>query len=133
MHKLRTPEDDYWLRLEFRVSGEFPGMAEKRLQYFWCDGFSPREYFLDDPEPRIVGQAWIVEVQAQQKWEFTLFLGRTFPSREAIDWPSLLPAAGITCWVAMDIDGRRIQMDPAAAVPDFELPKKRNAQNRGSA
>jgi hypothetical protein len=128
-----TPqEEDYWLSLEFRISREFPGMADERLQHFWCDGFTPRQYFLDGPEPRIVGHAWICEDQHQQEWEFTLFLRRPDASRESIHWPSLLPGENVTCWVAMDIEGKRIQIEPGAAIPDFEPPKKRNAQNRGS-
>ena len=124
-------EEDYWLHLEFRMESEFQGMSDKRLQHFWCDGFTPTQYFLDGPDHRIVGHAWIVEEQDQQVWEFTLFLDRTFPSRDAIDWSALLPAEDVTCWVAMDIDGKRMQIEPAAAVPDFEKPPKRNAKNRG--
>jgi hypothetical protein len=133
MQESNTPqEDDFWVSLEFRISREFPGMPDKRLQRFWCDGFTPHKYFLDDPVPRIVGHAWMCEDQNQQEWEFTLFLRRRYPSREAIEWWLHLPGPNVTCWVAMDIEGKRVQMEPAAAVPDFnfEPPKKRNAQNR---
>jgi hypothetical protein len=125
-------EKNFWLRLEHRVSREFPGMADKELQHFWCDGFSPHQYLFDDPVPRIVGRAWIVNVQHQEDWEFTLLLDRPYASREAIDWPSLLPPEDVTCWIALDRPCKRIQLEPSAAIRDFEKPPKRNAKNRGT-
>ena len=32
---------------------------------------------------------------------------------------SLLPAYGMTCWVAFDEPRRRLELEPAAAVPDL--------------
>jgi hypothetical protein len=112
-------EDDYWLSLEFRVSREFPGMADKRLQHFWCDGFTPGEYLLSDPVPRIVGRTWIADERNYENWEFTLFLGKQCASRAEIDWPSLLPPENVTCWIAIDHPGKRIHIEPSAAVPDL--------------
>jgi len=39
----------FWVSLEFRLCGEFAGLRERRYCYFWCDGFIPSHYLLDDP------------------------------------------------------------------------------------
>ncbi len=111
-------EADYWVSLEYRVCREFAGMPERRLQFMWCDGFIPCEYILDGPPPRIVGRAWICYGQRQAEWKFTLLLPRPFGSREQIDWASLFPPENMTRWLALDEAGRRIEIEPAAAVPD---------------
>jgi hypothetical protein len=46
---------------------------------------------LDDPVPRIVGRAWIVEGQRQENWEFTLYLKHRYVSRADIPWELLPP------------------------------------------
>jgi hypothetical protein len=112
-------EADYWASLEYRVCREFAGMPERRLQYLWCDGFIPSEYRLDDPQPRITGRAWICNGPKQAEWEFALLLPRPFRSRQEIDWASLLPAENVTRWLSLDERTRRIEMEPAAAVPDL--------------
>jgi hypothetical protein len=112
-------EADYWLRLEFRLCGEFAGMADRRLRYYWCDGFIPLQYLLDDPLPRITGRVWIVNGQEQEEWDFTLFLPQPVGSRQQIDWATLLPPANVTRWLALDLFRRRIEVEPGAAVPDL--------------
>ncbi len=42
-------EKSFWVSLEFRLCGEFAGLPERRYCYFWCDGFIPGHYLLDDP------------------------------------------------------------------------------------
>jgi hypothetical protein len=111
-------ESDYWLALMFRVCGEFAGMSENHLRFRWCDGFIPQEYRLDAPSPCITGRAWIVDGQEQELWEFTLFLNGPVASISEIDWRSLLPPQDVTRWIAVDVPGKRIQVEPSAAVPD---------------
>ncbi len=113
-------EADFWLRLEFRLCGELAGQTDRALRRFWCDGFVPREYHLEGAEPRIAGRAWIVSGQRQREWEFVLFLPHAFDSVEAIDWSALLPPEHVTNWLALDVPGERLQIEPAAAVPDGE-------------
>ncbi|AMV29151.1 hypothetical protein VT84_32450 [Gemmata sp. SH-PL17] len=112
-------EADFWLRLEFRLCSEFAGMADRHLRYLWCDGFGPERYHLGDFEPRITGHVWICNGDKQDKWEFTLFLPHPIGSRDEIDWASLLPPGNVTRWLAFDSRGKRIQIEPAAAVPDL--------------
>ncbi len=108
----------FWGILEYRLCREFEGMTDRHLQYMWCDGFTPMQYLLDDAVPRITGQAWICNGSHQAKWEFTLFLPHPVGSVEAIDWATLLPPENVTRWLAIDQASGRIQIEPAAAVPD---------------
>ncbi len=111
-------EDEFWPRLEYRVSREFAGIPDNQLRCLWCDGFTPRQYHLDDPAPRVEGQAWICKGSQQDEWEFTLFLPTGIGSRAEIPWASLLPPEDVTRWLALDRGRKRIQIEPAAAVPD---------------
>lgn len=113
-------ESAFWLELEHRVSREFEGMRgdSNHLRSFWCDGLVPRQYHIEQADPRITGLAWIVRNEDQQEWEFTLFLPHPFASREAIEWERLLPPAYVTKWIAVDIEARSIQFEPTAAMPD---------------
>ncbi len=112
-------EKSYWLELEYRVCREFSGMPERSLHYWWCDGFIPKEYFLQDPTPRITGTAWICNGGNQNEWEFTLFLDKRVSSREEIDWAANLPPEEVTRWMAFDERKKMIQFEPKAAVPDL--------------
>jgi hypothetical protein len=111
-------EDDFWPALEYRVSREFGGIPDNQLRCLWCDGFIPSYYRLGEPDPRIEGRAWICRGSEQAEWEFTLFLPRPIGSREGIPWASLLPPENVTRWLALDRVGKRIQIEPAVAVPD---------------
>jgi hypothetical protein len=112
-------EKYFWGSLEFRLCREFAGLPERRYQYFWCDGFVPREYILDGPSPRITGQCWICNGPRQAEWEFVLLLPRSYGSREAIDWASLHPAENTTRWMSFDEGRKYIEIEPAVAVPDL--------------
>lgn len=63
-------EKSFWMCLMFRLRGEFAGLPERRYQYFWCDGFDPKEFLLDDSRPRITGKAWLGNYPAQDVWDF---------------------------------------------------------------
>jgi hypothetical protein len=113
-------EHDFWIALEFRLSDEFAGMPQNHLRFYWCDGFTPSDYHLDSPTPRISGRVWIVNGQVQGEWDFTLLLNRPIRSRSEIDWASLLPPDNVTKWLGVDLDRKRIEVEPAAAVPDLK-------------
>jgi hypothetical protein len=112
-------EAEFWPRLEFRLCREFSGLSERRHQYLWCDGFAPTQYLPDDPQPRIIGKAWICNGPRQTEWDFTLLLPRTFGSRDEIDWASLLPPEKETRWMAFDEARRYIDIEPAVSASDF--------------
>jgi hypothetical protein len=116
--RIRVDEAYFWGALEYRICREFAGMPERHMQYMWCDGLVPVNFLLDDPTPRIIGQAWICNGPKQAAWEFTLFLPGPVGSRAEIIWAALLPAEDVTRWLAFDPVGKRIQIEPGAAVPD---------------
>src|SRR5262245_21820163 len=97
-------------------------MTDPYLRYLSCDGFDGQQYFLNDPVPRIVGLASISNGDEQRQWEFTLFLPEPVGSLEEIDWAALMPADNVTRWLAVDPRARRIQIEPAQAVPDLPAP-----------
>jgi hypothetical protein len=111
-------ECDYSIDLELRICREFRGMPENHLRFLWCDGLDPEQYLLDGPSPCITGRAWICNGQLQDQWEFRLLLNNPVDLPSKIDWPSLLPSDNVTRWLAVDPLGKRIQIEPGAALPD---------------
>lgn len=111
-------ESDYWVSLEFRVCREFAGMPENHLRFLWCDGFIPEQYLLNALSPHITGRAWICNGSRQEEWFFTLFLNQALESPQEIEWQKLLPPEDVTRWLAIDLPGKRIQVEPSAAVAD---------------
>lgn len=128
--KKRVTESDYWPSLEYRLCREFAGLADRHLQYFWCDGFIPSEYRLESQRPVIIGRVWICNGPKQMEWEFTLLLPAQFTSLGQIDWASLLPAENMTRWLSIDLIGKRIAIEPAVAVRDREQ-NEQDARGRG--
>lgn len=43
----------------------------------------------------------------QERWQFTLLIGRKADAAEPIDWPSLLQAGDVTGWLSPHISERR--------------------------
>jgi hypothetical protein len=112
-------ESDFWSSLEYRVCQEIDGSKRAGLRRFWCDGFIPERYELTDPSPQIFGRVWMgVGPREQQEWEFTLLLGRPVESRDAIEWSTLLPPPNVTRWLSVDPIGKRLVVEPTAAIPD---------------
>lgn len=60
-------QHDFQSRLEFRICREIFGMSEGNLSRYWCDGVMLGAFILDDPEPRLLGQAWICEGSRQSE------------------------------------------------------------------
>ena len=118
-------EDDFWVHLEYRVSAEFGGLDQPDLRRLWCDGFVPEDYALGGSDPTIRGHAWIglgrvrgSRVEGQERWEFVLHLGPQATDRTSIDWSALLPPIDVTAWLVPDPVTKRLDMEPAAAIPD---------------
>jgi hypothetical protein len=93
-------------------------MEDGCLRGLWCDGFIPERYFIDDRSPRITGQVWICAGREQESWRFTLFLNQKYSSVEKIDWQRLVPPENVTRWLAVDLPGKRVEVEPGAAVAD---------------
>ncbi|WP_127501969.1 hypothetical protein [Actinoplanes solisilvae] len=110
-------EQDFWVRLEYRISAEFTGFDDKQLRWFWCDGLIPEEYDLAGSAPSIRGRAWC-GADGQDRWRFTLILAPGTGTRERIDWPALLPGDRLTGWLSPDPEARTMIIDPSSAYPD---------------
>ena len=112
-------ESEFWVHLEYRVCQEIAGLTRPDFRRFWCDGFIPERYHLDEPTPRIAGRVWMgVGPREQQAWEFALLLRGRIEVREAIEWSALLPPPNVTRWLSVDPVGKRLVVEPALAVPD---------------
>ena len=112
-------ETDFWGHLEFRVCRELEGLEKCRQQGLWCDGFIPEMYVLNAPSPYISGHVWIgIGPGKQEKWAFTLFLGKGVSNRKEIEWSKLLPLENITQWLLVDLDSKRLEIEPDAGIQD---------------
>ena len=109
--EIPVDEADFWKRLEFRISAEFAGFADRRLHFYWCDGLVPDEYALVGVERRIGGNAWCGS-SGQERWRFTLVVGQDVKSHEQIDWAALLPGDRLTGWLTPDPKKKTLRIDP---------------------
>jgi hypothetical protein len=112
-----TPEGKFWIALMFRLCGELAGI--RGLNHFWCDGFLPEQYHLDQPSPCITGKVWLYGKWHGGWWEFTLFLKHPVSLHSEIYWRSMLPPDDVTRWIAVDLASKRLEIEPSAAVPDL--------------
>lgn len=113
-------EQEFWQRLEIRICAEFPGFADLRLRFYWCDGLVPEDYELASAEPRISGAAWIGQKgQARQEpWRFSLVVGLEGASPGQIDWSTLLPRDRLTGWLTPDPQKKTLRIDPGSGYDD---------------
>jgi hypothetical protein len=110
-------EDDYWVRLEFRICAEVRGFDDLQLRGNWCDGLVAEEYDLLPPKPCIRGRAWFGP-DGQQPWEFSLLVDPNTRSRTDIDWAALLPGDRSTGWLSPDPQRKTMTIDPLGGHPD---------------
>jgi hypothetical protein len=113
----RVDEEDFWIRLEYRICAEFRGFADRELRDNWCDGMDVEEYDLRPPRRTIRGRAWCGP-DGQESWRFTLLVGQDVWSREEVDWSVLLPADRLTGWLSPDPQQRSMVIDPLGGYPD---------------
>lgn len=110
-------EAKFWHDLQVRVCRELAGIATSGRTGLWCDGFSA-EQFEFEAKPQISGHVWIgVGPREHEKWRFTIVVNQSVADREAIDWAGLLPPNESTGWLRVDSIGRRMAIEPGAAVP----------------
>lgn len=110
---------DFWRTLEYRVCLEFRGMSERRLQYYYCDGFTSQLFHVDCEPQKINGKIWIGHGSDQSLWDLELILPMRFSSEDEIKWELVLPPRDTTKWMGIDERLLRIVLEPAVAVPDF--------------
>lgn len=125
-------QSEFWCALERRLNREFRGMTHRPYRFLWCDGFDPEAYELEGDSPCIRGKTWTEEGPGENLWTFRLILNGSCASIDEIDWESLLPQENMTHWLAVDLSGRSIEIEPAVAVPDGDEPKLPRMDERGS-
>ena len=108
----------FWNHLESRVCRELDGLEECHRRGLWCHGFVMKQYAVESAPAQVSGYVWIgVGPREHEKWEFTLVLKDTAPDRASIPWQELLPPNDVTGWMKVDLDRRRMAIEPGAAVP----------------
>lgn len=112
-------EEEFWNRLEHRITREFAGFHDRQLRAIWCDGLIADEYDLHGARPHIRGRAWCGH-SGQQRWTFTLMLDRPVDNRNVIDWSTLLPADDVTGWLIPEPQQKTMTIDPSSAYLDPE-------------
>ena len=108
-------ENEYWGRLEFRISSELTLIAVSKWESLWCDGFLHQEYFLQGNPPRICGTAWMGGIPGQktsyqETWQFSLFPQVEVGDRGGFDWSRLLPSEDESGWLSIDREARTLSM-----------------------
>lgn len=110
-------EAKFWHDLEARVCRELAGIGSAGRHGLWCDGFIP-EHFDFGKTSQIRGHVWIgVGPREHEKWQFTVHVNQKVTEREGIDWPGLLPPNDVTSWMKVDTVGKRMAIEPGAALP----------------
>ncbi|MCP2163421.1 hypothetical protein [Goodfellowiella coeruleoviolacea] len=121
---------EFWTWLEYRVSRELEGFADKDISHLWCDGFLPGAVESGGDRPRVRGRAWVGHGQDwQEQWNFTLFLGSAAAGGTVPAWTDLCPAEDVTGWLAVDLAGRTLTIDPSRARPCLSGHRKPLAHN----
>jgi hypothetical protein len=110
-------EDDFWIRLEFRICAELQGFEDKHLRWYSCDGLIAEDYDLRGEQPCIRGKAW-AGPDGQEPWRFILLVGPATRSREEIDWSALLPDDRTTGWLSPHPERKLMVIDPLSGYPD---------------
>ncbi|GAA1642645.1 hypothetical protein [Actinoplanes couchii] len=103
-------EQDFWVRLEYRVTAEFRKIADERLRRHWCDGMIAEDYDFGGPRPSVSGRAWCGD-SGQEQWRFVLVLPVGIGSSEQVDWAALLPGDEVTGWLSVDPRARSLTVD----------------------
>lgn len=76
----------FWLELEFKLSGWFTSSGDRSLSGFWCDGFLPQ--FATDTKSGVdvSGSAWIGNgPREQSKWSFVVSIPQRMLTRRRND------------------------------------------------
>jgi hypothetical protein len=63
---------NFWLRLEYELSGWFRTCGDNALGGYWCDGFMPHSARDTKNGVTVDGIAWIEERKGQKQYAFSL-------------------------------------------------------------
>lgn len=105
-------ERGFWSALEYRVTREMAGSELCASRGLWCDGFLAAASEAMIQGGIIRGRVWVgLDGRKQQAWEFLLRLPGEQASTPLQDWSALLPPEDETDWLAVDIEGGRLEID----------------------
>jgi len=75
-------DEQFWLVLEFGMSGWFRTCGDASLGGFWCDGFIPESVTNTKDGIEVSGVAWVVDGRnSQHKCSFTVAIPQRMVSR----------------------------------------------------
>jgi hypothetical protein len=79
-------DKEFWLALEFSLSGWFRTCADRSLGGFWCDGFLPHSANDTKHGVDVYGNAWIVDGRkVQREYAFVVSIPQRMLSRRRND------------------------------------------------
>lgn len=108
---------DFCVRLEYHLCRAFENSQDEKLRGFWCDGVAMpfvesqlTKKSVNDTR-KIVTKAWL-GYNGQSEFEMTIHFGRHSLRRYArgADLGDCLPDFNSFDWIALDIDGRTIEL-----------------------
>lgn len=116
-------ERRFWAWLEILVVNEISASGRTDITGYRFERLAIDRYLLDQSPPRIEGSVWFLEgdrVRREQRgnsgrYHFSLLtLGQHDAVTSAdLNFEVLLPKEGYTGWLAIDLDNKRIEVDPA--------------------
>jgi hypothetical protein len=84
-HQVLT-DKEFWLMLEFNLSGWFRTCEDRSLGGFWCDGFVPYSATDTKHGVDVRGNAWIADGQkSQREYAFVVSIPQRMLSRRRSD------------------------------------------------
>lgn len=107
-------ESMFFERLEYRLEPEVRSSDRPELGGYWCDGIVPDRYMLNQQVPEIQGKLYF-GAPGEEQWTFTILLSGPVPTRDQLDWESLLPAVDEAGWLSVDTTAREVTIDLQAA------------------
>jgi hypothetical protein len=108
---VETEENDFWIRLEFRVCREIERTPIFRRQQLRCDGFIPESYLLDRSPRSITGAVWIGSGTSQEQWTFRLLLPSSSSTASQVAWSEIVPQEEATGWLGVNANKKELRVD----------------------
>ncbi|HEY1687172.1 MAG TPA: hypothetical protein VGG19_20595 [Tepidisphaeraceae bacterium] len=112
-------QQEFWSRLEVRVTAEIEELKEDGFRGWWCDRFTPHRIGLVGERQAVIGKVWMGKGEAQEQWHFALLLIQIVTNLEEIHWEELLPAREMTGWLSLNAKKKEMKIEPATAYPDL--------------
>lgn len=111
-------ESRFMVSLEQRIFAEMHESGRRDLSGLSCDGLYFTVYALDEEPPRLEGEMYTGR-SGQELWSIALYAPHD-RAKQALDehlWDPLLPAVGITGWLAVDPGKETIRVDLSKSEP----------------